>query len=143
MAQSFHPCSTTLPRCVCPAPPPQLHPGSSQTLLTPPPPAPGCCHIFLPPEPKDRWKEIKTKHSENVTQQNLILGLSFVDRCRRVNCEASDANSMTYFRLFQSPGHQLWSSWDIRDAAANTSRPESDTSTLVLPLYTSVTSEFK
>lgn len=111
MAQSFHPCSTTPPRCVCPAPPPQLHPRSSQTLPTPPPLEPGCFRIFLPPEPEDGRKERKTKDRESVTRQNILFdpfsGLRFVDRCGWVNCGAGDAHSVTYFRPCQSHSHQL------------------------------------
>lgn len=64
MARSFRPCSTTPPRCVCPAPPPRPHPGSSRTRPTPPPPALGCCRTSPPPGPEG-WKKKKRKEPVN------------------------------------------------------------------------------
>lgn len=85
MAQSFRPCSTTLPECVCPAPPPRLRPESSRTRPTPPRPALGCCRTSPPPDPE--WEEGGQKRmrggkgeSSEKTPRPLIQPLPIVER---------------------------------------------------------------
>lgn len=111
MAPSFHPCSTTLPGCVCPAPPPPLHPRSSQTPPIPPPPALGCCRTFLPPDPDGKKKEKERKEEGEVRRRGgkcissrQFRGLYFLDQWRGVNGEVNDAHSATYLKQFQSHG---------------------------------------
>lgn len=135
MAQSFHPCSTTLPRCVCPAPPPQLHPRSSQTPLIPPPPALGCCRTSLPPDPevgKEGKKDRGQGRWERERQEMWIIvilqtvsGLYFLDQWRRVNGGVNDAYSATYLRQFQSHGRNC--------GAVGTSTSQFVTSGMELP----------
>ena len=123
VAQSFHPCSTTLPRCVCPAPPPQLHPRSSRTPLIPPPPALGCCRTFLPPDPEERGGKKGNRGQgrwEREGQEMCIItllqagfralffgwvvqGEKWSQRC--IPCDL--------FKAISEPRAQLWRSWDI------------------------------
>lgn len=95
MAQSFRPCSTTLPECVCPAPPPRLRPESSRTRPTPPRPALGCCRISPPPDPE--WEEGR---QERMRGETGIIGKdpstadpAAPDRRARGNIQSSTGQS--------------------------------------------------